>query len=141
MSSLIGTYDYILYSNDTDFLQSNWTGIKRAISFIADKIDHTGLLYVTGANDWGRFDQGGHNTEANALLFGTLATGCMMASWMQRPDLGVRWMDMADKLKSAANSTGHEHSLWDGKVGYVTLLCPFPLPLFQAKISTFESII
>jgi uncharacterized protein (DUF608 family) len=117
MSSLIGTYDYVLYSGDLDFLISNWSYIKEAISFIARKIDSTGLLHVTGVNDWGRYAQGGHNTEANALMYGTLATGSMMADWMGEHRLGARWMEHADKLKTTANSDDHEHSLWDGKVG------------------------
>lgn len=117
MSSLIGTYDYILYSGDLPFLARNWKGVKEGISFIARKIDSTGLLHVTGLNDWGRYTQGGHNTEANALMYGTLATGSMMANWMGRPDLGDRWMKHANRLKLAANSEGYEHSLWDPKVG------------------------
>jgi hypothetical protein len=36
--------------------------------FITEKIDNTGLLYVTGTSDWGRSSQGGHNTEANMWL-------------------------------------------------------------------------
>lgn len=116
MASLIGTYDYILYSDDIEFLRLNWSCIHHAITFIVNKIDATGLLNVTGSADWGRSDQGGHNTEANALMYGTLAASCMMASWMQRPDLGVKWMEMADKLKSAANSA-ENHSLWDKQAG------------------------
>lgn len=117
MSSLIGTYDYILYSGDMSFLTQNWKGIKEGISFVARKIDSTGLLYVTGPNDWGRYIQGGRNTEANALMYGTLATGSVMANWIGHSDLGARWMEHADRLKLAANSSGHEHSLWDPKFG------------------------
>jgi uncharacterized protein (DUF608 family) len=117
MSSLIGTYDYVLYSGDIYFLSSNWMCIKAAMKFIINKIDHTSLLYVTGANDWGRYAQGGRNTEANALMYGTLMAGSMMAVWMGQHGLGANWTELAEALKAAANS---DHHLWDPHVGFVT---------------------
>ncbi len=117
MSALIGTYDYVLYSGDMEFLTLNWSKVTSAISFIASKINQTGLLHVTGAADWGRYAQGGHNTEANALMYGTLKTGCFMAKWMGLPDLAAGWIERAKTLKAAANSTAY---IWDPHVGYVS---------------------
>jgi hypothetical protein len=39
------------------------------------------MLDVTGVSDWGRLSQGGHNTEANMLLYRTLTTGSQIATW------------------------------------------------------------
>ncbi|KAG0650199.1 hypothetical protein D0Z07_3319 [Hyphodiscus hymeniophilus] len=79
MSTLIGTYEYILHRADTDFLTSNWSKIMLAINWIASKIDSTALLDITETSDWGRYTQGGHNTEANALMYKTLIAGSAMA--------------------------------------------------------------
>lgn len=100
-----------------EFLNTNWTKIVSAISFIVSKIDHTGLLNVTGAADWGRYAQGGHNTEANALMHGTLMTGSIMAKWMDHRDLAAGWVVHAETLKAAANSTVYN---WDPHKGYAS---------------------
>jgi uncharacterized protein (DUF608 family) len=67
MWSMIGTYNYVLYTNDTDFLQENWEGYQKAMEYIYAKVDTTGLLDVTGLRDWGRFWQGGNNSEAQMM--------------------------------------------------------------------------
>jgi hypothetical protein len=82
MSTLIGTYEYVLYSGDIDFLTSHWAAIVFAINWIAAKIDATGTPDVTATADWGRLTQGGHNTEANALLYRVLITGAIVAGWV-----------------------------------------------------------
>ncbi|KAK0109311.1 hypothetical protein ONS96_003130 [Cadophora gregata f. sp. sojae] len=114
MSSLIGTYEYLLYSGDLDFLTTNWNKIKRAINFVERKLDErSGLLYVTGVNDWGRSSQGGFNTAANALMFRTLITGSLMAAWAQ-DEISSRWELQAYVLKAAMNSAVYN---WDPNVG------------------------
>lgn len=112
MSTLIGTYEYVLHSGDTAFLTSNWNKITLAVNYIAAKIDTTGLLNVTATQDWGRHDQGGHNTEANALLYRTLITGSAMANWTDHSSAGEKWMTQAAALKSAVNVLN-----WDSAVG------------------------
>ena len=114
MSSIIGTYEYILHSADTDFLTSNWPKIALAINWISGKIDSTGLLDVTGAADWGRYTQGGHNTEANALMYRTLITGSVMANWTSDPSSATAWTSQAAKLKAAINTAALN---WDPAVG------------------------
>jgi hypothetical protein len=54
MSTLIGTYEYVLNSGDMTFFTANWAGIILGINFIAAKIDSTGMLDVTATPDWGR---------------------------------------------------------------------------------------
>jgi hypothetical protein len=114
MSSIIGTYEYILYSANVGFLASNWPKISLAINWIAGKIDNTGLLYVTGASDWGRYAQGGHNTQANALMYRTLITGSLMATWIDDLNSATKWTSQAATLKAAINVAALN---WDPAVG------------------------
>ena len=39
MWTMIGTYNYILYTNDTEFLTSNWLGYQLAMKYITSKVD------------------------------------------------------------------------------------------------------
>jgi uncharacterized protein (DUF608 family) len=64
---MIGTYNYLLYTNDTDFLQQNWAKYKHAMTFIYSKVQPLGLLNVTGIQDWARPQQGWNNSEANIM--------------------------------------------------------------------------
>ena len=114
MSSLIGTYEYVLYSGDMDFLTINWNKVKSAVDYVVRKLDDdSGLLCVTGVNDWGRASQGGFNTAANALMFRTLITGSLMASWIH-DEIWSRWELKAYVLKAAMNSAVFN---WDPVMG------------------------
>lgn len=67
MWSMIGTYNYVLYTNDTEFLALNWIGYQKAMDFIWAKVDSPGLLNVTGIRDWARLQQGFNNSEAQMM--------------------------------------------------------------------------
>jgi hypothetical protein len=67
MWSMVGTYNYLLYSNDTAFLQQNWAKYLLAMNFIYGKVGASGLLNVTGIRDWARWQQGFNNSEANMM--------------------------------------------------------------------------
>lgn len=75
MWSMIGTYNYVLYTNDTEFLSENWGGYKLAMDYIYGKVTYpSGLLNVTGTRDWARWQQGYNNTEAQMMyvkIFGS----------------------------------------------------------------------
>ncbi|KAI6716034.1 hypothetical protein JHW43_001418 [Diplocarpon mali] len=115
MASLIGTYEYLLYSGDLEFLSFNWVKFRLAIEFITAKLDRpSGALYVTGSGDWGRYAQGGLNTAANAMMFRTLITGALMARWQGYPALAANWEEMAYTLKASMNSPRYN---WDPAVG------------------------
>jgi uncharacterized protein (DUF608 family) len=116
MSSVIGTYEYVVYSGDVEFLARNWQKIKFAIQFIAAKVDSTGMLYVTGNNDWGRFTQGGYNTQANALMYKTFTTGSLLASWRNESSLAQQWTARAAALKAKINSPAA--NIWEERKGY-----------------------
>jgi uncharacterized protein (DUF608 family) len=113
MASLIGAYDYFLFTNDKTFLSGIYDKYKIAMGFIAAKIDSSGLLSVTDTNDWGRVSQGGRNTEANMLMYRTLITGSALANWTGDSASSSTWSSLAATLKTAVNNLN-----WDASAGY-----------------------
>jgi hypothetical protein len=103
MWTMIGTYNYFLYTNDTDFLNTNWAGYQLAMSYILAKVDSSGLLNVTGIRDWGRLNTGGYLTEANIILYNTLITGAKLATWASNSTLSAQWTTSAATLRTAIN--------------------------------------
>ncbi|CAK7228792.1 hypothetical protein SBRCBS47491_007026 [Sporothrix bragantina] len=107
MWTMIGTYNYVLYTNDTAFLSRNWAGYRHAMAFItAKQADGTpssasGLLHVTGVRDWARLDVGTNMTEAQVILYHTLSTGAQLANWLAEEPSGVggSWMAAAKHLR------------------------------------------
>jgi uncharacterized protein (DUF608 family) len=67
MWTLVGVYNYILYTGDLAFLNLNWAKYTKALDYVLRKINDRGLLNVSGNRDWARLNQGGENTEANIL--------------------------------------------------------------------------
>lgn len=67
--TLIGTHNYFLYSGDVAWLQNVWQNYTKAVQFLENKVDSSGLMNVTGLRDWARKGGGGHNAEGNALLY------------------------------------------------------------------------
>jgi glycogen debranching enzyme len=68
MWTMIGTYNYVLYSNDTVFLQQNWDKYLLAMDFIYGKVTYSsGLLNVTGLRDWARWQTGFNGSEPQMM--------------------------------------------------------------------------
>lgn len=68
MWTMIGTYNYVLYSNDTAFLQQNWAKYLLAMNFIYGKVTYSsGLLNVTGLRDWARWQTGFNGSEPQMM--------------------------------------------------------------------------
>jgi glycogen debranching enzyme len=104
MWTQIGTYNYILYTNDTAFLTANWAKYQFAMRAILAKVDSTGLLNVTGTRDWARSSTGNHSTEANMILYHNLMTGASLATWMGNASLAANWTTRATQLQNAINT-------------------------------------
>lgn len=113
MATLIGIYEYYLFTKDDAFMNANWDKYVKAVSYITRQIDKTGLLFVTGTQDWGRDGQGGHNTEANMLMYKTLTTASNIATWMGDLTWASTLFDLTTTLKDAVNVR-----LWDALAGY-----------------------
>ena len=105
MWTMIGTYTYVLYSGDTDFLLGNWDKYLKAMAFITAKQDSSGLLFVTGTRDWARLNTAGNTTEAQVILYRTLQTAASLAGWMPSTSatdsLAVTWTSAASALRTA----------------------------------------
>ncbi|KAF2098417.1 Six-hairpin glycosidase [Rhizodiscina lignyota] len=112
MWSMIGTYNYVLFTDDIAFLQENWAKYLHAMEYIYGKVLPPGLLNVTGTRDWARWQQGWNNTEANIILYRTLITGSDLATWMGNSSLSSTYTSRASNLKTAINKY-----CWDGSYG------------------------
>ncbi|KAH7069615.1 Six-hairpin glycosidase-like protein [Paraphoma chrysanthemicola] len=104
MWTMIGTYNYMLYTNDASFVQRNWPKYLRAMEYIYGKVDGSGLLNQTGTRDWARWQTGFNNTEANVILFHTLKTSAKLAGWVNdTTNLSITWTQRASVLQIAIN--------------------------------------
>lgn len=112
MWTMIGTYNYLLFTNDTDFLSSNWDSYLRAMDFIYGKVGDSGLINVTGTRDWARWVTGFNMSEAQMILYRTLDTGSDLASWMDDSTNSTLWSERASALQNATLSY-----CWDDSYG------------------------
>ena len=104
MWTMIGTYNYLLYTNDSAFLTKNWQGYLRAMNYVYAKVQPSGLLNVTGIRDWARWQQGFNNTQANMILYHTLRTGAELADWIgDSTNLSSTFVSRAASLSKAIN--------------------------------------
>ncbi len=109
--SLIDIHDYYLYTGDIAYLSKNWDAFKLGLEYSLSFIDSTGLQYVTTPNDWLRFGMGGHNIEANAILYYTLNLGIKLAQILNDTSVPSKYSSTASKIKMAANKR-----LWDPRM-------------------------
>lgn len=112
MWTMIGTYNYVLYTNDTAFLARNWDGYLAAMDYIYAKVQPSpsGLLNVTGTRDWARWQTGFNMSSAQMILYRTLTTGADLAAWQgasssdssnTTTDLPALWTQRAAELQRA----------------------------------------
>ncbi|KAF2090412.1 glycoside hydrolase family 78 protein [Saccharata proteae CBS 121410] len=107
MWTMIGTYNYVLYSDDLTFLHSNWEKYLKAMEYVYAKVDDSGLLNVTGTRDWARLQQGFNNTEANMILYHTLNTGAVLSTWATNTTTNnytATYLTRATLLRTAINT-------------------------------------
>lgn len=106
MWTMIGTYNYMLFTNDSSFLTPRWTNYTRAMNYIYNKVlpAPSGLLNVTGIRDWARWQQGFNNTEANFILYRTLMTGASLAEWQGYSSVASNWTSLAATLMTNINN-------------------------------------
>ena len=77
--TLAGTYDYMLYSDDTEWLKDVWDQYEAAIDYSLAKVNEHGLLSITGTSDSVRILAKGENLIANVLLWRALDKGAELA--------------------------------------------------------------
>ncbi|EOA87433.1 glycoside hydrolase family 78 protein [Exserohilum turcica Et28A] len=101
--TLIGVADHYLYTGDLSYLRSLWDQYKLALSFSINSIDSSGLMNVTSGADWLRFGMGGHNIEANAILYYTINQAIYLAGALNDTANVPSWRETAERVKTAAN--------------------------------------
>ncbi|CAL1697713.1 unnamed protein product [Somion occarium] len=122
--TLIGTYNYYLYSGDIAWIQNVWANYTKAVAFLERKVDSSGLMNVTGLRDWARQGGGGHNAEGNALLYRVLVTGAELATSVNSTSLASAWARNATALKSKYNEVFWLSSEGMYRDNETTTLCP-----------------
>lgn len=111
--SLIGVADYYLYSGDLDYAQDKWDQWVFGLNYSLSTIDESNLMNVTSPNDWLRFGMGGHNIEANSILYYTINQGILLGQALgAEQSLLDSWAQYATGIKTAANSL-----LWNEEAG------------------------
>ncbi|KAL9620008.1 MAG: hypothetical protein Q9160_005385 [Pyrenula sp. 1 TL-2023] len=106
--SLIDIADYYLYTGNLTYLSENWNRFKFGLNYSLSTIDDSGLMNVTSSADWLRFGMGGHNIEANSILYYTLNRALTLASALNDASVASNWTSTASTIKSAIQSR-----LWD----------------------------
>ncbi|KAI0143381.1 alpha-L-rhamnosidase [Pestalotiopsis sp. NC0098] len=101
-------YDYYLFTGDVDYLVSYWDQYKLGVNYLLQFIDSTGLANVTSSADWLRVGMGGHNIEANSILYYTLDKAVTLAGVVNDTTDVSNWTTSAAGIPPAANSL-----LWD----------------------------
>ncbi|KZT65106.1 glycoside hydrolase family 78 protein [Daedalea quercina L-15889] len=101
--TLIGTYNYFLYSGDYEWLEDTWNNYTKAVAYLTSKVQSNGLLNVTGLRDWGREGQGGYNSEANAIYHKVLTNSVDLATWLNETELAEAYAANASALKTTFN--------------------------------------
>ncbi|KAI5778766.1 bacterial alpha-L-rhamnosidase domain protein [Geopyxis carbonaria] len=111
--ALIGVSDYYTWTGNTTYLKQHWPAFKTGMDWALSYVDSSNLANVTGIpNDWLRFGMGGHNIEANAILYHTLTLGATLATVLSEPNITSTYTALAASLRTAANS-----ALWDADAG------------------------
>ncbi|KAK4620007.1 hypothetical protein CLAFUW4_11097 [Fulvia fulva] len=102
--TLIGVADYYLYSDKLDYVQNKWADYKLALNFSLSFIDDSGMMNVTSAADWLRFGMGGHNIEANSILYYTIYQSIMLGEAVGEDQSVLdSWASLAEGVKASAN--------------------------------------
>ncbi|PIL35418.1 hypothetical protein GSI_02145 [Ganoderma sinense ZZ0214-1] len=110
--ALIGVRNFYHWSGDQSYFDEKWLQWKAGMEWAVARIDSTGLANITDPADWLRFGMGGHNIEANSILFYTLNLGATLAQNQDDSATADRWSQLAASLQSAAIPL-----LWQPDVG------------------------
>jgi hypothetical protein len=102
LHTLIGTYEYVLYSGDIAWLKDRWSSYKLALGISTAKVDNLNLMHVTSVFDWIRPGMGGHNVEASSILYEVLGNSLNLAKWVgdnETATKGEKWAEIRTRLR------------------------------------------
>ncbi|KAL8819556.1 MAG: hypothetical protein Q9223_002029 [Gallowayella weberi] len=107
LHTLLGVWNYVLFTNDIRWLQSHWSAYLKAFEYSLAKVDLTGLLHVTSNNDWLRPGMTGHNLEATSIMYYVMQyTRKMADEIIQDPyarEQFARWKSVGDRMERGIN--------------------------------------
>ncbi|OLN95837.1 hypothetical protein CCHL11_02681 [Colletotrichum chlorophyti] len=119
MWTMIGAYNYVLFSGDVAWLASNWRTYLGGMDYILAKIiPSTGILNATATGDWARYINSMNGSAPNMLLYRTLTTGAFLADLAPAnnatagANLTSAWLTRAEDLRRAIKT-----HLWDPAKG------------------------
>lgn len=104
LHNLIGAYNYYWFTGDQAWLQTYWDQFKRGLAWSLSNVDSSGLMNVTASADWLRAGMGGHNIEANAILYYTLNLGVQLGGVLGDDAAVSNYSGAAAGIKEAANT-------------------------------------
>ncbi|KAK0635378.1 Six-hairpin glycosidase-like protein [Bombardia bombarda] len=112
MHALLGTYYYVLYTGDFDWLRARWPQYLRALRISIAKVDdELGLMRVSSSNDWLRPGLGGHSLEASAILHAVLTRSKSLVGWLDKPN-EVGWEPAGDLSVLGLSTNETERWTW-----------------------------
>ncbi|KAJ6096976.1 hypothetical protein N7486_007722 [Penicillium sp. IBT 16267x] len=112
LHNLIGMSFLYRFSGDKAWALSYWDQYVLGVKWALESVDSTGLANVTLAADWLRFGMGGHNIEANSILYFVLNDAQELAKELNKTSVIPHWASVAAGVKTAANKL-----LWDSSAG------------------------
>lgn len=115
LHTLVGMHNYYIYTGDKAWLSQHWDRFKLGLSWSLSQVDGTGLYNLTSSADWCRSSIGGHNIEANAILYYVLNLGTQLAGVVGDSAAADNYTAAAAILKEAANKV-----LWREDLGVYT---------------------
>ena len=106
LHTLVGTYYYVLYSGDLDWLEQRWAAYTKALGISIGKVDEFNLLHVSSTSDWNRWGMTGHNVEASAILYEVLNFSIKLASWIgaETSTNGEPWFTTRTRLQKGIST-------------------------------------
>ncbi|KAL4760675.1 pectin lyase fold/virulence factor [Aspergillus foveolatus] len=108
--TIIGTYNYFLFTEDDDFLAGIWPKYVKALDYSLAKITPLGIMNATQTADWGRWNYSTLASSANMLLYRALTTAAFLAPYAGgNPE---KYIDLASALRTAIAT-----HLYDSAVG------------------------
>ncbi|TDZ17127.1 hypothetical protein Cob_v009817 [Colletotrichum orbiculare MAFF 240422] len=117
MWTMIGAYNYVLFSGDESWLAHNWAAYIRAMDYITSKIiPETGVLNASAQGDWARYVNVANGSAPSMLLYRTLTTGAHLADLAPTNatagNLSSTWLARAESLRGAIKT-----HFWDEAKG------------------------
>ncbi|KAL9603718.1 MAG: hypothetical protein Q9219_001037 [cf. Caloplaca sp. 3 TL-2023] len=103
LHTLLGVWNYVMFTDDIPWLQSHWDAYLRAFEYSLAKVDRTGLFHVTSTADWLRPGMTGHNLEATSLMYYVLGLTIRLADEIVKDpyarDQFGRWKAVAARME------------------------------------------